>query len=412
MIVISQLGTFDVENYGDLLYPIVLRHLLQRRDASLSVRQYSLLPGNAPQEAGFETFPIRDLFESRQPGPLKLVVGGGDILRTDWYLVARHYGRNSRISSAGVRQSIGTAGLFGYFLRKKLSRQDAGSFFANRFRARWMNYPAAGPFLINAEDLPRGSTVSYVSCGAPHDFTTAENDRVKRTFDRAQFVYLRDEQSAERLWRAGVRREIRFAPDLTITLSDQFNQADEARRGREILSRLGVSVHRPVLCFQSKPYPSFREDEIVRQLQRYMERTNSDIVLLPTGYCHGDHEFLETLSKQSGGAFKYASVDSVFDVIAIIAASDVFVGTSLHGNITASSFGIPHLFGPLPVAKIEGFLSVMNLPPELKLHSWAEMNDRIDTAVGMGRDFFAGRAREGKAKVYKVVEELLQNLLK
>lgn len=36
MIVISQLGTFDVENYGDLLYPIVLRHLLQKRDASLS----------------------------------------------------------------------------------------------------------------------------------------------------------------------------------------------------------------------------------------------------------------------------------------------------------------------------------------------------------------------------------------
>lgn len=213
-----------------------------------------------------------------------------------------------------------------------------------------MDYPAAGPFLINPEDLPRGGVVSYVSCGVPHDFAPSERDRVKRTFDRARSVCLRDEQSAEKLRRAGVRREIRVAPDLTVTLSDQFNHADEARRGREILSRLGVSGDRPVLCFQSKPYPGFLEEEILRQLKRYKERACSDVVLLPTGYCHGDHEFLQSLSKQSGGAFKYAGVYSVFDVIAIIAASDVFVGTSLHGNITASSFGIPHLFGPLPVA--------------------------------------------------------------
>jgi hypothetical protein len=408
---IGHLGTFDVENYGDLLYPLVFRYLLQRRDPSLRVRQYSLLPGDAPQEIGFETCPTRSLFEAAGAEPRTLVVGGGDILRTDWDLIARHYGRNSRVSYGGLRHSIGTVGLFCYFLRKNLLRLDAGSFYADRFRARWMNYPAAGPFLINPEDLPRGGVVSYISCGVPHDFAAAERDRVKRTFDRARSIYLRDEQSAEKLRRAGVLHQIRVAPDLTVTLSDQFDHADQARRGREILSRLGMTGGRPVLCFQSKPYPGFSEEEIVRQLKRYKERACSDVILLPTGYCHGDHEFLQSLSKQSGGALKYAGVYSVFDVMAIIAASDLFVGTSLHGNITAFSFGIPHLFGPLPVAKAEGFLSVMNLPPELKLRSWGEMNDKLDLIEARGRNSFAGSVREAKARVYEAVDELLEDLL-
>lgn len=412
MITLSHLGTFDIENYGDLLYPLIFERILQKYETPVRVSQYSFLNGCAPHNAGFETIPLRNLFRPTTVSPTRLVIGGGDILRTDRDLVATHYQAAHRNYYARLRHSLGLVNSFQYLVRQTLLPQSGSKFYAGRFRSRWMDYPGAGPFIIDPDDLPDGTMVCYLSCGVPHEFSATEADQVKRAFEKAQFVYSRDEQSAEKLRNVNVRREIRFAPDLTITLSDQFNQADEARRGREILSRLGVSVDRPVLCFQSQPYPGFREEEIVQQLQRYMERAHSDIVLLPTGYCHGDHKFLQSLLKESAGAFKYAAVDSVFDVIAIIAASDVFVGTSLHGNITASSFGIPHLFGPLPVAKIEGFLSVMNLPPELKLHSWAEMNDGIDVAIGLGRDFFAGRTREAKAKVYEVVEELLQNLLK
>lgn len=415
MSVISQLGTFDVENYGDLLYPLLLRHMLESRDARLSVRHYSPLPGDAPQQAGFATHPARSLFAPGPPEqqqPLRLVVGGGDILRTDWGLVARHYGRASRASFGGLRRSIGTAGLPGYLLRERLPRLEAGGFYARRFRARWMNYPAVGPFLIDPDDLPRGGAVCYLSCGVPHDFAPAERDEVTRTVERARFVYLRDEQSAEKLRRAGVRRELRVAPDLAVILSDQFEHATEARKGRDILSRIGVGAERPVLCFQSKPHPGFGEDEIVAQLKLYRERTGAEVVLLPLGYCHGDHEFLQSLSAKSGGAFKYAAAPSVFDIISIIAASDAFVGTSLHGNVTAFSYGIPHLFGPLPVAKAGGFMSAANLPPALMLGSWGEINDRMDVAAGLGRAFFAGRARDAKSKVYRAVDELLGELLK
>jgi hypothetical protein len=269
-----------------------------------------------------------------------------------------------------------------------------------------MNYPAAGPFLINPHDLRGKSSVAYVSCGVPHDFAASDIDRVKRTLGNASFIGLRDEHSAEKLWRAGIDCEVRVAPDLAVTLSDLFDRDELACRGREILSRFEVQPDCPLLCFQSKPYPGFDADEILRELKRYQERRAAEVVALPLGYCHGDHEFLKSLAKRSGGTIKYADVSSVFDMLAIIAASDVFVGTSLHGNITAFSFGIPHVFGPLPVAKVDGFLKVANLPVELKMNSWKELDDKIEAAIAFGPRFFAEKAYNAKQKVHRLVDDL------
>src|SRR2546423_11484119 len=88
MITISHLGTFDVENYGDLLYPLVFRHMLKGRDARLNVRHYSLPDGDAPQEAGFKTHAARSLFEAGRDAPRRAVVAGGAILRPDWETAA------------------------------------------------------------------------------------------------------------------------------------------------------------------------------------------------------------------------------------------------------------------------------------------------------------------------------------
>lgn len=403
---ITHLGTFDVENYGDLLYPIVFRCLLKRHSTS-PVRHYSFMAAAAPQDAGFETLSIQTLFEPSDE-PRTLVIGGGDILRTDWEVVASHYG--ARASYSALCRSIGTLDAYGYLLRRLSTRLGPATFYADRFRARWMNYEAAGPFLIDIANLPHGSLVSYVSCGVPHDFDPTKRSVVKRVFDQARFIYLRDQQSSEKLRRAGVDRKIHVAPDMAITISDQFDKEQQVRQGREILSTFGIERGRPFVCFQCKPYPGFDEEEIVRQLRRYQEKTDSSIVLLAIGYCHGDDKFLQSLARRSGGTLKYASVYSIADILSIIAASDLFVGTSLHGNITALSFGIPHLFGPLPVDKADGYLSVMNLPRELKLHSWNELNDKIDFIVGLSCDFFAQRAMEAKQRVYQVIDQLLHDL--
>jgi Polysaccharide pyruvyl transferase len=402
---ISHLGTFDVENYGDLLYPIVFSHLL-KKDASLRVQRYSPLAVKAPQEAGFETDYITTLFAHGAQAHT-IVIGGGDILRADWNTFASHYSTNSHGSFKSLRRSIGPVNAFNYLLRTKIPRGNPAAFFTSRFRSRRLSYSATGPFLVDSDTLPRGSSISYLSCGVPHEFTSHETESVRRIFNQANFIYLRDEQSAEKLRRAGVERAIHVAPDLAITLSDQFDEETQIERGRKILSEIGINPQSSILCFQSKPYPGFSEEEIVSELKRYQERTNNEVVLLSIGHCHGDAQFLQSLARRSAGSLRYANVHSIADILSVIVASDLFIGTSLHGNITAASYGIRHLLGPLPVDKAAGFLEVMNLPSELKLRSWTELNDKIDFAVELSSDFLSERAALAKRKVYAVVDELL-----
>ncbi len=421
---IKQLGTFDVENYGDLLYPVVFRRALQGRDSRLSLDAYSPLARAAPHAAGFETRAARTLFRPARgskaddlsgqgdvnDGVARLVVGGGDILRTDRETLAAHYVRDG--GGGGLRREVGLTGAARYFALRTLAAWRAERFRAREFARRRLSYASPAPFIIDPERLPGGGgAVCYLSCGVPHDFAPGEREEVARVFEAARFVYLRDEQSAEKLRRCGVRRELHVAPDLVVLLGGQLEREAEAAKGRALLENFGVDTSVPVLCFQSMPYPGFDAAEIARQLTRFRRDSWGEVVLLPLGRCHGDAEFLRHVSEASGGDFKFADVERLSDAVSIIAACDLFVGTSLHGNVTAFSFGVPHLHGPLPADKAEGFLRTAGLPAWLKLDAWGELYEKSGEALLLGAEFFAARAVAAREKVTRAVDALLDALL-
>lgn len=414
MVNIKQLGTFDVENYGDLLYPVVFRRALRGRDSRLSLDAYSPLAREAPHAAGFETRDARTLFGPARGagdvsgGAVRLVVGGGDILRTDRETLAAHYVRGGGV---GLRQEVGLSGAARYLALRTLAAWRAERFRAREFARRRLSYASPAPFIIDPESLPGGAAVCYLSCGVPHDFAPGERREVARAFEAARFVYLRDEQSAEKLRRCGVRRELHVAPDLVVLLGGQLERGAEAAKGRALLGSFGVDTNAPVLCFQSMPYPGFDAAEIARQLTRYRRRSRAEVVLLPLGRCHGDAEFLRRVSEASRGDFKFADVRGLSDAVSLIAACDLFVGTSLHGNVTAFSFGVPHLHGPLPADKVEGFLRAAGLPDWLRLDAWGELGEKIDAAAALGAEFFAARAGAARGKVTRAVDALLDALL-
>ncbi len=271
-----------------------------------------------------------------------------------------------------------------------------------------MNYPAVGPFIINPGGGSKIKSVAYCSCGVPFPFEEKLERQVADAFNRSIFLYVRDHPSANALIRAGVTTKIHTGPDLVVTLSDFFDAASEREKGRSILRERGVNITRPILCFQSNPQPPEKTTELAWQLKSYQMRTGCEVVLLPLGWCHGDREYLKQLAQDPGRTFKYVELNSLFDTVAALAASDLFLGTSLHGNITAFSFGIPHVFGPIQVAKREGFLEMVDLPLDLKMESWAEINQKLDLAARLGGRFFATRASAAKRRVHEIIDLLFR----
>lgn len=85
---VGMVGTFDVANFGDLLFPLLAREELARRLGAVEIVPYSY---NARPAAAwpFEVRPLERL--SAEVGSLHLLlVGGGDIIRFD-HLVALDY---------------------------------------------------------------------------------------------------------------------------------------------------------------------------------------------------------------------------------------------------------------------------------------------------------------------------------
>lgn len=393
---IGNFCTCDVENYGDLLYPIIFKHMMQSRQFKGEVKPFGFLDGPAPAKSGYEVGSIFTLLNEPSAQLTALVVGGGDIIRTDKDVLASHY-------ESLYRQRMQKSPWHG--LRKWLFGEAD---LINNFVHKFMAYRSIGPLILDARDYPALGLVAYCSCGVPFEFKEEEMSAVAHAFNNATFIYVRDHQSSEKLKRAGVTQKIKVAPDLIVTLSDFYDRSTERERGRQILKSYGVETSRRVLGFQCAPQSASNYAEIAKQLTQYSQQAGCDVALVPIGYCHGDDKALKRLATVSNGTFKYVGVQSIRDMLSVLAACDTFLGTSMHANITAFSFGVPHLVGPLAVDKLGGFLDIAGLDPSICLNTWSEAADRLRWAEELGSAYFEEKATTAKEAVHKTFDLLFQ----
>ncbi|HJW28008.1 MAG TPA: polysaccharide pyruvyl transferase family protein, partial [Saprospiraceae bacterium] len=200
---------------------------------------------------------------------------------------------------------------------------------------------------------------------------------------------------------------IHVAPDLIVCLSDFYNYEAEKGKGSLILKKYGVDTDKRIICFQThRHFFLGNEHELLRELQYVQETLDYEVIFMPIGYCHGDDYSLRWLSSIAATPFKYIPAYSIYDMISILAASDAFVGTSLHGNITAFSFGLPHVFGPAAIDKAEGFLEIAGLPKELKMGNWSELSEKLEFAFSLDKDSICQKLNESKRRVHATFEEL------
>lgn len=395
---IGHFATSDIDNFGDILYRIVIEAALRRVGIDGDFQSYAFLSGRAPCHGGYGIKSIQPFLN--RPGTQKdlFIVGGGDILHANRAPLAHHY---QRIVEARRRKNP--------WLRIR-DRIAGWEFDRDEFVRDHMTYDSVGPFVLDRTCFPGIKKLAYLSCGVPFGFDDTQADAVRAAFESACFVYFRDRPSLEKIESKGVSTQMYCAPDIIVTLSDFFNKDTLQRRGREILNRAGLTEGKRVLCFQCQPPPEQFIEPIMEQLKILNRDQDYEIALVPTGFCHGDHTFLENVASLSGGQFKYVDIHSIFDIIAVIAAVDFFAGTSLHGNVSAFSLGVSHLFGRLEVDKIGGFLDMTNLDHKLAINDWKDLASTVEWAAERDQEQSMDCLRVAKNRVYELLKLLREKM--
>lgn len=403
----NQYCTCDVDNFGDILYPLLFGHVCRGvlgRDATTAA--YAFLPGHAALEGGYEVRPIRELFAG-DAGRHPLVIGGGDIIRFDDRTLASHYARQTGASRSGWSQTVQQGP---YRVTYRYGDVPPGPDPVETFLWERMS-PVHGAFMLSPQNCPGAASVAYFSAGVPFAFRREEWPQVQAIFDAAAYIYLRDAQSAEKLRRAGVTRDIDVAPDIAVLIADVFPKAALAESARSLLSGMGLAVDQPYLCFQLSEAAPRAVPGIASQLETFSRRHNLPVVLLPLGFCHGDVAALSRMADAYPQRFRLARVRTIREMLALLSHAEAFAGVSMHGNICAFSYGVPHLFGALDVDKIEGAMSSMELERIQRIADWSQLSSGLEALTNLDRGALVRKQSAASRRASAASDRLIRSLI-
>ena len=328
---IAHFGTFDVENYGDLLFPLIL----ERRLSDIADEFVHVSPSGGPPvwEDCVRTISFEKLLREH-PDIDGVVVGGGHIFR-------------------------GTPTPMKIYQGEKLSSSFA-------YPSLWLgaSYAAA------RNDLP----LCWNATGVTEVLSSAAARLAQWSASVSDYVSVRDQESRNLLKEAGIDQLIEVVPDTALEVSKLWSAEELQEAHSEAFVQRGMGVPEQTIVFHlTARWVDEETGRVAARLDKVCEEARAKAVLIAIGPCHGDHKLQREIAERMvTEPLLIERPRSLREVAACIAYAKAYIGSSMHGMITACSYGRRGmLVASRDVAKFEGFLEQFHLS-DWQVESWAE----------------------------------------
>jgi lipopolysaccharide transport system ATP-binding protein len=317
---IALFGTFDVENYGDLLFPLIAEAELTERLGTVKIHPFSY-HSKTPPDWPYTVVSLTEL--PRLAGGLDgTLIGGGFIIRFDKE-VAPGYGPPAPTIHHPT----------GYWLTPALIALQHGV-----------------PLVWNAPGM---------HC---NDIPAWARPLMELAFTLSRYIAVRDQPSQEALSPFVEESQITVVPDTAFGVSRLLDEgsSDEFTRLRE-----ASGLTDPYIIIQASP----GLDRFLDFAKSHSDRLrNFRFLALPIGPVLGDNE--EALGDDLPGLVRLPFWPHPLLLAELIKNSVAVVGYSYHLSITALAFGVPvFTSADLSVGKytaLSGFETIFPLPKELE----------------------------------------------
>lgn len=312
-------GTFDVANYGDLLFPLVL----ERRIGDLGpILHVSPVGGPPPIGGSVTSIPPEAVPESVAGA----IVGGGHLIHASPSGLPDYRATPTRALTAYPSLWLGAADLA---LR------------------------AGAPLVWNGPGVPDAPTLRSASVLA---WATSFLD----------YGSLRDPRSRRLLEDASCEAAFQVVPDTGLEVARLFDDRELDLAYAEAFRARGVERSGPTLVFHAKARDLREELPLVAaRIERLCAHADALPILLALGPCHGDDALARELGRHiRRDVLVVDRPQSLCEAAACIARSQAYVGSSLHGAITACAFGRKAAIvarEPGDGGKFSGFLGAFDL---------------------------------------------------
>lgn len=319
---LAQFGTYDIESLGDTTFPKMLRYGLESRLEGVDIELFSMTHCDRPYNSNPTVYSF-DEFEARhkQHHFDAVIIGGGEFL---------HF-RPMEVLIDGEQRFYPE----GYIWKRPVE-------------------------LAVSHNIP-----FYFNCvGVAYDFTPEQAEYLQGILPKAAMVSVRDEYSALRLKSTGIEDDIvSCVADNLWYMNRMYPAASLDLLRRDLEKKNKRDYTSPYMIVQ---YGTTKDiDDLALQLDKIAEMLDVRVYLMAVNYCHEDLSALNLLKQKvhNGKIELLEDYMQPVELMAVISGAMAFVGTSLHGNLTAASYGVPFVGIDMYdsfVSKMDGIFTMLN----------------------------------------------------
>jgi hypothetical protein len=319
---INFLSASDRLNYGDLLFPLVFQYILStHKPNTLSMQNFGLIESDLRYFGAIKTKSFRQLQKSLALPNQNLIIGGGEVFFPSWKTLFSYI------------HPLYAKTLKSYRMDKLEDRLQL-----SRRMLSGRNIPF--PFSPNSNAFNNSETnIFYNSVGGTISPTITELEKslIVDSLKSAKHISVRCERTLQGLKELGISSQL--VPDSALIMSDIYSKSSLKERASIPESTLNEDYVFFQCAVDKTPSNLL---VFANSLESILKKLKLKAIFCPIGLCsnHSDDVPLKKLVQQSP-LFSYVNPKNIFDVMALIAYSKSYIGTSLHGMITAYSFGTP-----------------------------------------------------------------------
>jgi len=339
-------GALGRHNFGDLLFPVIVKRLLK---SVIDYQKYEIITCALTKgDLGiYGADSSQDLYSvvSEIDEPVKLIHVGGETLGcTSEYAL-----------SMALPSPIGSR----FITTKKIGLRAKKNLFKN---LTGLNFDY--PYVIPKRFLPVGSKVAFNGVGGSGLNLSGWNKReLKERYKNADFLGVRDFKTKEILMGENIQSQL--MPDSGVLVKELF-ETDNKNKSKENIAKL-------IRPFIKSGYVVVQVNRIINPqsfkviangITKLCREYKLSCVVLPLGYAalHEDISSCVELSKHLKDINTIVVTDiDIWDMLFTLSRAKLFVGTSLHGRIVATSYSIPRVSLKFIDPKISSYADTWDL---------------------------------------------------
>jgi hypothetical protein len=315
-------GAFDRHNFGDLLFPHLMKALLPEQ-----AFEFAGLAGRDLQAFGGHR--VRALSTWQKSEPAHLIHAGGELLTCSAY------------QAAVMLLAPGQAAM-------AIARYEDNPAAAAHWAAQQLGTSRMIPYVAGHDAIAQPGRLIFNAVGGVEwaGLSTAQRDEVKAALNSADWMSVRDRLTQGALRAEGIATTL--CPDPAVMVRACFGdmilehqQQGEVKAAREAFPQGYLA------CQFSVDFGDDASLDVLAQgLSRVSAKSGLGLVFFRAGAApwHDDPaHYDKVLRKLPTGTARLFHSLHLWDICALIAASRGVVGSSLHGRIVALAYGLPRV---------------------------------------------------------------------